>query len=345
MINFFRAFSIFRFVWVPLSVAGILYFTHTYYSAPNTINVTRLNSKDEVVAVQLSKLWVEGTYRSVGLGASEGLQSESHFIYSPKPLHRKNPVTDYALHNNLSIACLQMDGIWSYKDKEDIFSIEGNITFKGDHPFNIHLNNSVLYTKSFYLREGNTFSLMSTSIRHGKPRGEYKSCSNDNISATRNIRFDNYLEQMNSLTYPSGYLAGELDSTVGYRKNSQTSYITNAQYVARMKNKVPLLTETNKSAKSAENLFVSLLSIPGILNANKSLRDQSEAIDADQALANTANDDYAYALDIRVQYLTRMADALNCEHSDEYQEICSLGGSITYKKNKIIQASHGINEY
>lgn len=337
MINFFRSFFVLRFVWVPLSVAGILYFTHIYYSERNPVNVTRLKSVDEVVAGQLSKKWVKGTYRAVGLGASEGLQSERHFVYSAKPFHRKNPVADYALNNNLSIACLQIDGIWSYKDNGNIYYIDGNITFKGDHPFNNHLNNTILYTTSFYLREGNVFSLMSTSINQGKPKGEYKTCSNDHISFTRNIRFDNYLEQMNSLTYPSGYLSGELDSIEGYRKSSKKSYITNDQYVARMKNNVPLITETNKSAKSAGGLFVSFLTIPGLLSANNALSEQADAIDADQALANIASDDYAYALDIRVQYMKRMSDALNCDHTNEYQEICALGGEITYKKNKIIK--------
>jgi hypothetical protein len=309
----------------------MFFLAHVFLSLESNKQLSRIKSLDSIAYTSLSNLWVEGTYRSVGLGASEGLQSTGGTLSGTKPLHVKNPITDFVLRNNLSIACLQMDGLWTFQGHDDIFVLEGNITFKGDYPFNKGLNNNVLYTKSYYLREGDNFELMSTSINKDKSRSEYKNCSDTKISVTRNIRFDNYLEQMNSLTYPSGYLPVELPSMVGFRENTQTSYITNQEYLARMKGMTPKYSEPVKTAKNANGLFMSFLSIPGLLNANKALDMQSKAIDVDHAAANVAMDDYTFALDLRVKYLTRMAGALNCDTSRMYEDICSLGGEITYQ--------------
>jgi hypothetical protein len=324
-INFRSLFSI-RFVWVPLLLSSIFYGAYVYLEPNTSGKVQRVRSLDSKAHVNISKLWVEGTYRSVGLGVSEGLQSQRLMFSMAKPLHVKNPVTNLVLRNNLSIACLQMDALWSYSDKSNIFMVEGNITLKGDRPFNHQLNNSVVYTKSYYLRDGNQYSLMSTSIDKSKPRNQFKRCSSTKTSATRNIRFDNYLEQMNALTYPSGYL--HVDGGI------EDSYITNEEYLMIMASNVPKEVKINKTAKSAGGLFMALLSIPGVLNTNKTLSSQSAAIEADRAALLVKNKAYGDSMNIRIKYLTRMSDTLKCGRLPEYKSICDLGNGITYLNTK-----------
>jgi hypothetical protein len=311
-------------------LSGLFFATHAYNSSDSGNQLNRIKTKNEATLNAISKLWFEGTYRSVGLGVSEGLQYKNTWRQSIKPLQMKNPITDYVLKNNLSIACLQMDALWHYNNKADVFMLEGNITFKGDHSFNKRLNNSVLYTRSFYSRNGNDFSLMSTSIDISKPRDNYKQCSNTDVTVSRNIRFDNYLEQMNSLTYPSGYLNTVLTEPRSGRKSSQTPYISNEEYIAKMNANVPVNTNIKKTAQGAMGLFTTFLSIPELLNGNNTLAKQELAITADIESQKEVNNTHAFALDIRIKYLSRMALALDCDRSNKYKSICKLGGGVTY---------------
>jgi hypothetical protein len=336
MFNIFFSLFNFRLIWVPFTLAGVFYGAYIYHQSSNYDQVKRIRTLEISVYEKLSKQWVEGTYRAVGLGVTEGLQSKATFLSSPKPLFTKNPITSLVLRNNLSIACLQMDVIWNYIDNNDIFLVEGNITFKGDHPFNRHLNNSVLYIKSFYVRDEERYILMSTTIDKSKPRGEFKQCSDTRISATRNIRFDTYLEQMNALTFPSGYLAfSSPDNHQPITTVSESSYVSNEEYLHYMYNNKPTMPKLNKKAKGPGALFFTFLSLPGILSAKRTLAKQERAIDTDRAESLYFSKVYGNALAVRGKYLARMSETLKCGKSKEYQSICDLGGGITYEKNTI----------
>lgn len=331
--NFMSLVSI-RTVWVPLLLSSVFLGAYIYLVDNTPVKVQRVRSLDGSAYAEITKLWVEGTYRAVGLGVSEALQYQRILFSSPKPLHVKNPVTSLVLRNNLSIACLQMDALWSYSDNSNIFMVEGNITLKADYQFNRHFNNSVLYTKSYYLLDGNQYLLMSTSIDKSKPSNEFKSCNSTTASATRNIRFDNYLEQMNSLTYPTGYLHIHSTSNDPVRDSIEDSYITNEEYLMIMASNIPKEVEIKKSAKSAGGVFMSLISIPGVLNANNALSTQRAAIEADRLAIVAKNKTYGDAMNIRIKYLTRMSDTLKCGRLPEYKAICDLGNNITYSKTE-----------
>jgi hypothetical protein len=327
-------------MWVPLLFAGVCYSAVFFLNGDSTSEVKLVKSMDAEAYRELSTKWIEGTYRSVGLGVTEGLQSKLGIISQPMPVYIRNPITDFALRNNLSIACLQMDGLWSVKGKEDIFVLEGNITFKGDYPFNSHLNNTVVYTKSYYLRDSDRFWLMSSSIDKSKKWGQEGICNSSNVAVTRKIRFDSYLEQMNSLTFPTGYLAFDVANFDDSRKRFRTSYITNEEYVSLMNKEVPTNIPKPKTAQSSTALLLSFLSVPGALSGSKVLDKQAKAIKADKKVAKYLNDKYAYASDIRFQYLTRMSEALMCETSIEYEDICSLGGETVFRPNRILKGDN-----
>lgn len=332
MFNNFQSLFSARYVWAPLLLSSIFYGAFIYLDDITPVKVQRVRSMDSNAYDKITKLWVEGTYRAVGLGVPEALQSQRLILSKAKPVYVNNPVTSLVLRNNLSIACLQMDALWNYTNNSNIFMVEGNITLKGDHQFNHHLNNSVLYTKSYYLRDGNQYSLMATSIDKSKPTNEFKSCRSTMASATRNIRFDNYLEQMNSLTYPSGYLHSNSNDPAGGA--IEDTYITNEEYLMIMARNIPTEVKIEKSAKSAGGLFMSLISLPGVLRANNALSTQSADIEADRLALLVKNKAYGDATNIRAKYLTRMSDTLKCGSLPEYKSICDLGNNITYLKVK-----------
>lgn len=330
MFNFLKSLFPLRFVVIPLICAAIFYAIISYNLNRYDVHVKSESSFDYFSLNKLSKKWIENTYRSVGLGVSEGMQSDLSFFSGPKALYVNNPITDFALRNNLSIACLQMDQVRVFEGKPNVFVLEGNITFKGDFPFNKIFNNNVLYTKTFLLRVEEEFLVMSSSINMSKPRNEYKDCSSLRVSSTRNIRFDNYLEQMNSLTFPYSLVSAPV-TNLNQLKERTNAYITNEEYVSHMKANAPSFMQIQKTSKSEGALLGSILSVPGLLNANAILEGQTKAIDADRAAARILRNDLSEELNVRAQYLTRMAVALNCEQSSIYKDICDLGSGIIYK--------------
>lgn len=330
--SLFKSIILARFVWVPLSAAALSLYIYNESSVRTQEDADPNPSSLYTTKNRLSKIWVEDIYRAVGLGASEGLQS-SLMLGVASPVYIRNPISDIAIKNNLSIACMQIDDVIHYKGVSDIYVVEGNVTFKGAFEFNSHLNNSVVHIKSFYVNEDGYMTMMSSSIDRSKPSNDFKSCELKAATLSRNIRFDNYLEQMNSLTFKGGYLAPLYPGNLNDLKLSDI-YITNDEYFSLLLNE-PLEMEIIKgSAMSAGGFFVSLLSLSGILNANNALAKHSSAIDKDIKAQLKASDKFSKALDFRVEYLKRMDDYLECGKSNKHHDVCYIDGEVRFGKDK-----------
>lgn len=322
-----------RFVWVPLSIAALCLYLYQENSIAVKSDISPRSVASFAVQNRISKLWVEDIYLAVGLGASEGLQSRRTLFGSLSPIHMSNPISDIALKNNLSIACLQIDDVINYQGANDIYVVEGNITFKGAFEFNSDLDNSVVYIKSFYVNSVEDMNLMSTSIDRSKPTSDHKSCESKAVSMSRNIRFDNYLEQMNSLTFSTGYLAQTYSESLP-DLNLRDIYITNAEYFSLLLNEPLEMEIIQGTALSAGGVFVSLLSLPGIVNANNTLDKQSRAIERDEVAQLIASNKYSNELDFRVEYLKRMGDFLECGKSTKHQDVCYVDGEVRFAKDR-----------